>query len=1506
MSTRLKTLFFLLSIVVSANAVGGNSRIDSLRSNASDPAHGMSDSDRDPIMATYIAGDTTTQERDKALRLDNEVREGNLMIANLNELTYLKLPVGIQKQIGPIEYTIIFSSLESTPAGSFLEAYFMFEIPNTGDKIAFRGSKIPFSNTKGFSGRGRLELIGDYHLVLNSSTLLTLVGKGKSFVEFDCDGFAGMGLEANIEFSRDMIVPEDSEGNILPAPQRVQTKFLTQIQNWNDILLNINVPPFQVKGLKDVSFSIQNASLDWSDLMNPPGAEFPTDYVSPFFQSGQNSLWQGIYIQRVDVRLPKSFSRKGSNERVAIGVENMLLDGQGFTGKVFAENILSSGDMNGWEFTIDKVSLDLIVNQVRGFEVDGQITVPRLKTVEDKPAKFAYKAHKGADGNFLFAITVEENLKLPLFGADLKLYHGSGVTVIERNNKFFPTAELNGELSIKAAKVKFDKISFQGLRISTEEPKLDIQYVGFGDSGDQKVSNFPVVINGISVRKSGGGIGLGVDLTVNISGSPSEGGFGGGGEVIVWGKQETIELKNAEGVIVGSDTDWNFDKIEIGSININASKPNAFTLSGTIQFFEGDAVYGDGFHGKISGSLNKISGLTVQALFGTTGEFRYWYADALVELPASVPIIPGVLFANSFGGGFYSKMKQTDQKPASNVVLQQQKTAVFYVPDKNSMGIKAIMGIESIKKEAMSGIVMLELMMNRHGGINSVSLSGNAEFMSFTKLAESQLNDLAGGAASGKLTEKLAGFAGGQVRGSVYLMFDNVNDVFHGNMEVFINVAGGLVKGVGPNSRAGWAVLHFEKSDWYILIGTPDDPVGLEVAKIFQSKSYFMLGKNLPGSPPPPSQVTEILGNVNLDYMRDMNALQSGAGFAFGLHFIVDTGDLKFLMFYGRFAAGTGIDFMLKDYGATAHCAGSSGPMGINGWYANGQAYAFVMGKIGIKVKLKFYKGNFDIINVGAAAIMQAKGPNPFWMKGTVSGSYSILGGMVKGKCNFEVEVGTKCVPVGEQNVLADQQMIAEISPAANADKVDVFLNPQVAFNIPIGEVFDITDLENKNHSYRATLGQFEVFDAGQKLDGTVQWNADNNVAVFDAFEILPGEKNLQVKVKLAFEEKKNNAWTKVIFQGAPVEEYREVSFRTDKAPNYIPKSNVLTSYPLDGQVNFFPKEYGKGIIQLDDGQAYLFPATSEWIRKVRMTNVINSAFVESEMEYIASEKRVVFDLPSGFANSTIYDFEVLNIPRQILALDANVSNIETQLESESQNAAVLTTKDIAQDVARLEVKTIYKSRFRTSKYNLFVDKMGGMSVDNTFRHSYGMNIYRLASQVNGDEKFDEFEMGAPTRLIRFAAKLSGNNWYENFAFQLVYAGYPIGGSMVVNNRVTEVLGIPPSLAVGFDTGGIGFVSKISEDQTTAVVPPLTWGRALYDVGIIAFQDFQNLQLQAANIVSRNPQAANDRLRSLIIGNGPIIRYGYYDVSLSYVVPGFNATSSSFVWRLFNPMTDND
>src|SRR5690606_5798786 len=175
-----------------------------------------------------------------------------------------------------------------------------------------------------------------------------------------------------------------------------------------------------------------------------------------------------------------------------------------------------------------------------------------------------------------------------------------------------------------------------------------------------------------------------------------------------------------------------------------------------------------------------------------------------------------------------------------------------------------------------------------------------------------------------------------------------------------------------------------------------------------------------------------------------------------------------------------------------------------------------------------------------------------FWMKGTVGGYYRILGGLVKGRCRFEVTVGKDCVPVGEQNLLEDVSMIAALSPAMGANDVDVFTAPQVVFNIPVGEVMEITDIENKVHSFRAVLDAFDVEIGGRHISGTLEWNEARDVVVFQPDDILPGEQQGKALARLTFEEKVNGSWQKVRFKGNIVEETASAEFSTAKAPDFI------------------------------------------------------------------------------------------------------------------------------------------------------------------------------------------------------------------------------------------------------------------------------------------------------------------------------------------------------------------
>ncbi len=1464
----------------------------------------------DPIVVDESSvADTVLDQRNHAHELLQKVLSGQRFLESLDALSEIELPVGVVKSGGAVDYSILIDRIQFTREGASMDVYASLALPQTGSRIAFHG-KVPLSAEGGIAGSAKLFLLGDHLIKLNNNTLVTIKGREGSYVEFDCNGFMGVSLDAELEFSSDLIIPEDEHGEAQKG--RVKIAFTTYTQSLNDIILAVSLPPFQVKGLKGFGFLVTKAYLDWSDRSNPAGIVFPGDYTSPFLEGGVPGLWQGLYLENLQARLPTGFAKRNSDTRISLGLQSAIFDEQGFTGNIYAENIIPDGEMNGWAYSLDRMSLGFTANQVKDFSLEGKLSIPVVTDKNGKSTGFDYVAALGTDGNFVFSVAIDKNeLKLDMWAADLKLREGSHVVIAERENKFYPSAVLNGELTIsvlaKGPKASFSSIRFENMQINSEAPYFKPGTFGFGREGDHStLAKYPVVFDNVSLKSEDTRVGISFDLMINIGGKPEDESFAGKAGLVVWGIQNDEPQKDADGKVNGLNRySWKFDKVELTDVRISIKKPRIIDLAGSLRFYDEDKVYGEGFKGSVKGTIQSIN-VTAEALFGKTDLFRYWYADALVELKTGVPIMPGVLSAYGFGGGYYSKMKQTDKR--IDGTLGRSPSGITYVPDENTTGVKAIVLIGTPRREAMNGDVALEVSINRHGGINSVTFTGNANFMSAAMLTESQIKQMASAAVAGNLTEKLDKLSRGQVYGSVKLFFDNVNDVFHGNLEVYVNVAGGIVRGVSEGNKAGWAVLHFEKGNWYVHIGTPDQPIGLEVARIFKSKSYFMLGKNLPGSPPPPEQVSEILGNVDLDYMRDMNALESGMGIAFGLHFIVDTGDLRFLMFYGRFSAGTGLDFMLKDYGNEYHCAGLTGPIGINGWFANGEAYAFVMGKIGVKVNLKFYKGTYDILNIGAAAVLQAKGPNPFWMKGTVGGYYKILGGLVKGKCRFEVTVGKDCTPAGEEHLLEEINMIAGITPVNSSRDVNVFNTPQVAFNIPVGEIFEITDMEKKTHYFRAVLDAFEVLDGSKLLSGELRWNPENDVVVFDATDLLPGDRKLKAKARLSFEEKVNGVWTKVRLDGITVTETAESAFQTGHAPDFIPESNVVVSYPLQHQLNFYPKEYLQGFIQLADGQPYLFNPGKGWVQKIRMTEASSGQYVETNLHYNSRTRQVVFNIPDGFENSKVYRFEIVNIPGQLNAIDQNVQTISKELNiNEAAGSATLTTKTLHGEMVIHETKAIYRTHFRTSKYNTFVEKIKHISIDPPMRLSPGINIFQLTSTIRGDEAFEDAEIsGRPgfTKLIRMEAVLEGNRWYERYAYPIVYEGYPLMGWMKITRRNPDESGVPPvkDIYVGNLTSG----KPGWDDPEHPAVSPFTDEHLVYNLGQSVASDFYDIQRHAVNYVADYPSKINPRLEALILQPLPYIRYGAYQIKISYVIPGTDKVSSSYDIDIFNRIPDNE
>lgn len=105
---------------------------------------------------------------------------------------------------------------------------------------------------------------------------------------------------------------------------------------------------------------------------------------------------------------------------------------------------------------------------------------------------------------------------------------------------------------------------------------------------------------------------------------------------------------------------------------------------------------------------------------------------------------------------------------------------------------------------------------------------------------------------------------------------------------------------------------------------------------------------------------------------------------------------------------------------------------------------------------------------------MRAKAPNPFWMKGNVGGNYNILGGLVKGRCDFEFEIGEQC-KIASSSPFEGMPVIAELKPNDKDEDVSVFTTPQVVFNMPVDEVIEFENENRETKKFRIKLRHFKV-----------------------------------------------------------------------------------------------------------------------------------------------------------------------------------------------------------------------------------------------------------------------------------------------------------------------------------------------------------------------------------------------------------------------------------------------
>lgn len=1457
-----------------------------------------------------------------------KVRTAQNFIKTIDASSKFELPVGISKSIGGINYDVAIYAVRLKPLYAELDMVMQIEIPQNGKQLTFMAKGIKLSNQGGIVGDATLQLVGDYGINFNGDKIqLILKGGtkeelGGTYAKIDCDGFKEIGIDANVVFSRDLLLPENLNGTIQPDV-RVTTSFKSIIANWNDLLVQVSLPNFQVKGLTGFGFTVDQAVFDFSDLRNSPSVVFPKGYTSSQMLPDNQNLWRGFYVRQLSVRLPQQFKNK-DNARTSLSAYNMIIDQQGVSGLFEGKKLiaLDKGDMSGWAFSLDSLGIELQANQLVQAGFNGGIVIP----ISGGQKSFDYKAIISNDDNYLFNVIAKSDMSFPMFqAAKVEIYKGSSLEVRVLNGTFLPKANLHGRMNVQGKLsdggqgVELADIRFENLQIQSVKPFIQVGTFSFGSEAlQQKMAGFPVSISEIGLRNiTDKELGLDFKLKLNLVGE-SNGAFAADAGLTVVGNMGTE----------GGAQSWRFKTVEVREIGVDING-GAFKFKGRLIFYRNDIAYGDGFNGIIDAEFASMVKVKASAIFGNVKGMRYWYADAMINFSPGILIFPGVGI-NGFGGGAYFKMKMDNSGKGS--ALGKTASGIVYVPAENAgLGLKATVSISSNpKEEAFNVDATFEISFYERGGVRYMAFMGNAfiatgaldnvlgkiqastgKLLDVVKKAEASASKglLASGQADNATIEAVHGTTEsegkrGAISAKVFISFDFENSVLHGNFKVGIDVATVITGG-------GEAVLHFAPQEWYVYIGTPENRfnLGIGIGSIrAQADSYFMVGTKILGSPPPPEAVSRILGGINLDYMKDLNEIGTGAGFAFGSSFSINTGKMTFLIFYAKFEAGLGFDLMLKNYG-DVRCEGNSDRIGINGWYANGQIYAYLEGAVGIKVDLFFVKGDFEILSIGAAAILQAQFPNPFWMQGTVGGKFNILGGLVSGSCSFQVTLGSKCKLVQKQeNVLSNIRVISQMTPAEGEKEVNVFNAPQAVFNMPVNKVFNVSDKDigkTFQRSFRIKLEQFKFTSDGKDIVGAMQWNDAQDVVAFNSVDILPPKKEIKGLVEVSFEESKNGVWTQAVFDGKRVTEKLEITFTTGTAPDYIPHSNIEYTYPVIGQLNYYKDETREGYIKLKQGQPYLFEPAAEWNQVGRFTSASGK---KSDFGFAYNAGLVTFSTPSDLQTNQPYAFELLNVPKQAAgAVDRNVSEQKNKVVVGNENTDTeIKTKKAEGSLTDLEEKAIFTAQIRSSKYSTLEQKISAQKLSTTFRVLRILwRVHNLKTSFTTDEPFDKIELYGNSLtqnkpLITFEADLSDNRYYDQQLYPLIYEGYPLDGNITITHRNATELGVPPIRALRIIQSPDNFEMKQADPSSSfAPAEQYYW----YDLPYYMSYDFAEIQNKVANrYLSQTTKYP--RMEKILWSQFPIMLKGTYKVNVQYTLPAKQSVNSFKQIVLDNPIGD--
>ena len=1162
------------------------------------------------LLSQYQSGITKIDGIDRVYYTE-QIYEKRLKSGN-NDM-YNVLPLKLTNGMSDKPYDIFIERIEIGLTGASLDAVLKIEDTKNGGHIVFRGENIGFG-TGGLSGGADsyLRLDSELGIRLSNSAKLHLLPTD-TYVSWDCNGFKALGVAAEIEFCPEFVKPVIN-GVVSETENYRLAVQASEVSNWNDFHFAINAEPFVLTKYENIIWELDAMVVDFSTSKTEPKGTLP-GYESIFTDGAGNltNEWEGFYIQNLRATMPKDFGGDISNnsETFEVAVDLAIIDDGGFTGQgsVTTELVsLEEGNLNGWAFSIDKFFLRVVNNQFAGTGFGGGI---RLPIMEDT---LSYTAEMYPEDKYKFAVGSIDVSQSLLFNSTINLTNSQ--VVVEKDEEGFHTwADLTGSLVFDQGMaddsdftgINLPSVTFENFEISNRAPYFT---AGTWDIGDQGIGvgfkGFKIELDNIKpyTPDEVGTVGLGFNIAIIISDEmdiSAEGKFGIVGELLDDGNGRQK---------------WYYKNLELHGLKVDAPIGSVAHVKGSVVFEKNHPEWGDYFQGAMQVELKKLVETTITGIaqFGTKQNEKYFYVDVMVNLPTGIPV--GPIEFTALGLGIYRNVTfstegltiaQMLSNNPDNIFNQpllpgaSLSTGVYSCETNVDFGIKGMAQFRAASEQLLNGTVSLGAEFSG-STLDRMYLIGSAQLLAaMDDGVSSQFEAFKGNDDAEDLPSKPASVS---VPMSAYLDFnmDFKNKVFTGDIAAYLNTP--LLSGIGTDGAVVVGKIHFGPDDWYIKMGSPTNRAGvslsiLDVVKV-DATAYFQVGTNTDPMADIPQEVREIAYSAS----RNETLLRSGQGLIFGAQLNIEGGIGLSGVAEAELKALAGFDLMLRRYEGLS-CQGESDEIGIKGWYASGQLYALLEGKIkvfGIK-----------LFEAGVAAILQAQLPNPFFAEATVAVRAKLL--FVTINKSLSIALGKQCVIQAEEpTAVFGADVVASMTPSDGEQEVSVASQPEIHMNFPLKQNISMPSLNGGESTFKVDIKSID-------LSGTssgnipVDYTISPDGLIVDVVPIITFPANEEITATV----------TVNLFENGSLlgEQSKTFTFHTGAELTEIPISNVKYSYPIHDMEHYYPEQLTKQFIDLTSGQPDLFEGNVS----VFLSST-NGLEIEVPVDYDPTNSKVTFELP--------------------------------------------------------------------------------------------------------------------------------------------------------------------------------------------------------------------------------------------------------------------------------------